>query len=186
MRRRSETTGLCHRRGSIHGWPGPRIGCMVRTSILLAVLVATAAAAGAEGLGRLEGRAQDETGKALPGVTVEVQGVGMALDRAVTTDGEGRFAVAELPAGRYQVVFRLPAFATSVRDLDLAAGGRASVEATLRVALTADVLVTGRRTFRSLTELDEPVNGLLGLAEAGSVGVVTARQIEERPAYRAG
>ena len=61
-----------------------------------------------------------------------------------------------------------------------------TVTVTMRVALSADVLVTGTRTFRSLTDMDEPVNGLLGLAEAGSVGVVTAKEIEERPVFRSG
>src|SRR5262249_39389994 len=56
----------------------------------------------------------------------------------------------------------------------------------LRLALSADVLVTGRTTFRRLTDLDEPVNGLLGLAAAGSEGVVTAAEIEQRPVYRSG
>src|SRR6185295_5657028 len=37
----------------------------------------------------------------------------------------------------------------------------------------------------NLNDLDEPVNGLLGLAGAGSDGVVTSKQIEERPVYRA-
>src|SRR5207249_270152 len=51
---------------------------------------------------------------------------------------------------------------------------------------SAAVLVTSRRTFRNLTDLDEPMGGLLGLASASSEGIVAARLIEERPAYRAG
>jgi hypothetical protein len=37
-----------------------------------------------------------------------------------------------------------------------------------------------------LADLDEPVNGLLGLASAGSQGVVTVQALEDRPVYRAG
>jgi hypothetical protein len=155
-------------------------------SILLLVFLAGATLVRAEAPGRLEGLAKDEAGNRLPGVTVDVHAVAGALDRTATTDGEGHFALADLPPGRYQANFRLPAFATSVRTLDVAAGARARLEVTLRVALSADVLVTSPRTFRSLTDLDEPVNGLLGLAEAGSTGVVTAEQIEERPLYRVG
>ena len=72
-----------------------------------------------------------------------------------------------------------------MRTVTVEAGEIAQVEATLRIALNADVLVTAQRTFRSLTDLDEPVNGLLGLANAGSEGVVSAERMAERPVYRA-
>jgi TonB dependent receptor-like, beta-barrel/Carboxypeptidase regulatory-like domain/TonB-dependent Receptor Plug Domain len=157
---------------------------MTRSLLLTLAFLCSGTLARAQGAGRLDGRAVDETRNALPGVTVGVHGG--TTSRETVTGADGRFAVADLPAGRYQIDFRLPAFATSMRTVEVTAGSTASVEATLRVALSADVLVTGRRTFRSLTDLDEPVNGLLGLAEAGSVGVVTAEQIEQRPVYRSG
>src|SRR5688572_2798956 len=136
--------------------------------LLLAAFLSAGTVVHAQTGGRLEGRAVDETRNPLPGVTVGVRG-GTAQE--TVTDADGRFALGGLPPGRYEVDFRLPAFVTSVRSAEVPSGGTATVEATLRVALSADVLVTGRRTFRSLTDLDEPVNGLLGLAEAGSVGV---------------
>src|SRR5207245_9137812 len=77
-------------------------------------------------------------------------------------------------------------FATSVRTVSLAAGSGATVDVVMRVGLATEVLVTSRRTLRNLTDLDEPVNGLLGLASAGSEGGVAARLIAERPAIRAG
>ena len=153
---------------------------------LLLIILASVSAAQAQGLGRLSGQATDEIGNALPGVTVDVSAIGERIVRTAVTDAGGRVALENLPAGRYRVTFRLPSFATSVRTVELPPGGVVDVEVTLRVALIADVLVTGQRTFRSLADLDEPVNGLLGLAEAGSVGVVTAKQIEERPVYRSG
>src|SRR5262245_16932977 len=153
--------------------------------MLVLALLGQAAAATALDTGRLEGRARDEAGSPLPGVTVEVRALDGDAEREATTDSEGRFGL-ELPAGRYQVEFRLPSFATSVRTVEVPAGGAAGVEATLRVALTAHVLVTGRATFRSLTDLDQPVNGLIGLAESGSVGVVSASQTEDRPVFRSG
>jgi hypothetical protein len=65
-------------------------------------------------------------------------------------------------------------------------GGDARVDVTLRIALNADVLVTGPRTFRNLGDIDEPANGLVGLASTGSEGVVSAQQIAARPVYRSG
>jgi hypothetical protein len=140
----------------------------------------------ADPLARLEGLVRDETGRALPGVVVDIHPLGGAAERSMPTDRQGRFEMNDLPPGRYQVNLRLPSFATCVRTVDLSAGATVHVEATLRIALNADVLVTGSRTFRSLTEVDEPVNGLLGLADAGSEGVVSGQQLQERPVYRSG
>jgi hypothetical protein len=161
---------------------------MTRTDglVMLTLWLGAATSLPADPLGRLRCAARDESGRALPGVTIGIHAAGGVVARTVTTDAQGALEIGDLPAGRYQVDFRLPGFATSVRTVDVAPGATARVEVTLRIALNADVLVTGRRTFRSLTDLDEPVNGLLGLASAGSEGVVGARQIEERPIYRPG
>jgi hypothetical protein len=155
-----------------------------RLALTVCMLAGVAATSAAADSGRIRGAVADETARALPGVTVEIRGG--AADRSLATNGEGRFEAADLPAGRYEVDFRLPGFATSVRAVTLAAGETAEVGATLRIALSADVLVTSTRTFRNLTDLDEPVNGLLGLAGAGSEGVVSAARIAQRPIHRAG
>ena len=152
--------------------------------LLVWTALALAAGAAAEPLARIAGQAKDESGLVLAGATVDVHGGGTG--RTATTDVKGAFEIVGLQAGSYQVGFRLPGFATSVRWLELAEGDTARVEVILRVALNADVLVSARRTFQSLTDLDEPVNGLIGLASAGSQGVVTAALIEARPVFRAG
>lgn len=150
------------------------------------LLLVAASVASADPGARIRGAVRDDSGLALPGVIVECARLGGSLSRSVPTDAAGAFEIAGLPAGRYRVAFRLPSFATTLREVSVEAGATAMVDAVLRVTLSADVLVTGRRTLRSLTDLEEPVNGLLGLAEAGSTGVVTAEQIERRPVYRPG
>lgn len=150
----------------------------------MALSYASAAFGQSPDLAQLEGVARDETGRILPAVTVDVHPIGGGKDRSLATDPQGAFDIRALPPGRFQLTFRFPGFATTVRTVELQAGEAARVEATLRLALNADVLVTGRRTFRSLTDLDEPVGGLLGLANAGSEGVVSAEQMEQRPVYR--
>jgi outer membrane receptor protein involved in Fe transport len=157
-----------------------------RSAFCAALAFSFAARLTPEETGRLEGRVRDESGGALAGVTIDLQAVAGAFERTAVSDAAGAFSLSGLPAGAYGVDLRLPSFATSVRRVEIPSGGVALLEVTLRVALNADVLVTDRRTFRSLTDLEEPVNGLLGLAEAGSTGVVTAEQIEKRPVFRSG
>lgn len=156
----------------------------MRALLILFLLAAAAAHANAGAV--LQGLAKDEMGLPLAGVTADVHATDGSIERTARTDAVGAFDIPDLPAGRYQVSLRLPSFATTVRTVELTEGATVKVEATLRINLTADVLVTGSRTFRSLTDLDEPVNGLVGLAEAGSTGVVTAEQIAERPVFRSG
>ncbi len=159
---------------------------VIRTFLALLLFLATTARASAEPRSAVRGTVKDDSGLALPGVTVVLDGLEARLSRSASTDAKGAYEIAGLPAGRYQLAFRLPSFATSVKAVSLEAGATGRLDAVLRVALTADVLVTSRRTFRNLTDIDEPVDGLLGLATAGSEGVVASRLIEERPVYRAG
>src|SRR5262249_22136116 len=153
--------------------------------VFLALLLASARPAHADATGRIEGVVKDETGGPLPGVTVEVQSVGGGRERSLTTDAAGAFEARNLAPGRYRLDFRLPSFATAVRTVDVEPAAMARNEGTVRIAMNADLLLNGRRTFPSLTDLDEPVDGPLGPANAGSEGVVTAEQIEQRPLSRA-
>ena len=62
----------------------------------------------------------------------------------------------------------------------------AVVDVVLPLALTAEVTVTGRRTFRNLAEVENPAESLIGIAGAASEGAVTAKQLEGRPLSRPG
>ena len=57
---------------------------------------------------------------------------------------------------------------------------------TLEIELTADVTVTGHRTFRDLAALDTKEGELVGIAPAASAGVTTPAQLRDRPIWRAG
>ena len=90
-------------------------------------------------------------------------------------------------AGTYDLSFHLLNFATVVRrGVSVGSGATARADTMLYLATSADVVVTARQTFRNLTDLDEPVNDLIGIAGAASEGVVTAREPERRPFRRAG
>ena len=65
----------------------------------------------------IAGTVSDQSGGALPGVTVEVSSAAMIEgSRTTITNGEGRYAVAELRPGSYTVTFTLTGFSTVKRE----------------------------------------------------------------------
>ena len=60
------------------------------------------------------------------------------------------------------------------------------VDVTLHLALSADVTVTGMRTFANLADLEDPAGNLVGVAQSASQGAITSRQLDMRPLMRAG
>jgi hypothetical protein len=135
--------------------------------------------------GAISGHVTSETRESLPGVTVEARNSRGASRGVGVTDGAGIFEIGPLPAGTYDVFFRMPSFATVVRR-GVAVSEPVRLDVTLRLVVTADLVVTGRRTFRSLSDVLHPEESLIGVASAASEGAVTALQLETRPMQRAG
>lgn len=132
----------------------------------------------------VSGTVRDETGGVLPGVIVEARS---AADRPIvtTSDARGVYRLEAVPQGRYQLTFSLVNFATARLPL-VVDSGAARADAVLHLALNADVLVVGKRTFANLADLDRPAENLVGVAQSASQGAITARQLETRPVMRAG
>ena len=131
------------------------------------------------------GRVLDSTKSALPGVTVEAVPTAGGKTAATVTAIDGSYAIAVQP-GRYDLAFRLMNFATSVKKGVDVGSQPAIANATLFLSANSEIVVTGKQTFHNLAEMNEPINGLIGIADAATVGVITAEQIEGRPAQRAG
>lgn len=133
----------------------------------------------------LAGRVTDETGGVLPGVSVSLRAADAGRKETVT-DARGRYGLRITEPGRYELRFSLINFSDLVRQVALTSGSAMEVDIVLPLSLTADVVVTGRRTFRNLAEVDRPGESLIGLADAASEGAVTAKQLEGRPLVRPG
>jgi hypothetical protein len=133
----------------------------------------------------LAGTVRDETGGALPGVTVELRGTTGATPTK-PSDGQGAFRFDNISPGRYRVVLTLINFAVSARDVDVEAAAIARVDVVLHLALNADVTVTGKRTFANLADVENPAESLVGIAQSASQGAVTGKQLDERPLMRQG
>src|SRR5262249_55939293 len=115
----------------------------VRTVLVVILSLAAVSAASAQ---TIAGTVRDETGGALPGVTVELR-VGGGTPRAAVTDSQGQYRFDRVAQGRYRATFTLINFAIARRDVDVPASGAVRVDAVLHLSLNADVTVTGKRTF---------------------------------------
>ena len=163
---------------------------MLRGTVLILASLGLSAASlfgQAAGGGAILGRVTDESGGALPGVTIEASSPALPSPRVGVTDGSGTFRLEGLPAGAYRLSFKLLNFVgVARRDLTVLDGQTAKTDATMRLSVSADVLVTGKSTFRNLADVTEPGESLVGIASASTEGAVTAQQIESRPIARAG
>ena len=131
------------------------------------------------------GSVRDETGGALRGVTVELR-AGSGKPTVAVSDAQGAFRFDNVVPGRYQAFFTLINFASTRRDIAVASAGTARLDAVLHLSLSADVTVTGKRTFANLADVAYPAENLVGIAQSASQGAITARQLDARPIMRAG
>ena len=94
----------------------------------------------------LVGKVTDESGAAIPGVTVTVTSPQLQVRQVATvTAAEGDYRLLELPSGTYKVTFELNGFQTSVReDLHLSVGLSCRVDVTMKIGgLEETVQVSG-------------------------------------------
>lgn len=124
-----------------------RIDCWRRSVAILigvAVLSAQPSLAGAQaiGTGAIRGYVQDESGAAVPGVTVTVSSAALQLrERSVVSETDGQYQHRSLPLGAYVVRFELPGFQTVVREgVQLSAGFEARIDATLKLSTVQETL----------------------------------------------
>src|SRR5262249_36600235 len=151
------------------------------------MLLLTAAGLSAQAAGTMAGRATDESGSALPGVTVEASKASLPAGRAATTDRSGSYSISGLAAGLYDVSFRIPNFATVIRKgVAVSDGAVARVDAVLSLAASADVVVTAKKTFRNLADVSGAAESLIGVALAGTEGAGSGADLDRRPILRPG
>jgi hypothetical protein len=160
----------------------------MRTAVLAAILAVLTGVGDATAQTRasLSGTVTDTTGGALAGVTVQLTSGPAFAGRETITDAAGRYSFTGLELGRYLVTASTPQFATVTRSVSIDTASSVTVMIALPLALSADVVVTGSRTFRDPAGLTDPDLGLVGIARAASEGAVTAAELSRRPLQRSG
>jgi len=157
----------------------------LRAALFVALLAVTglvwAAPAGAQ---TVAGRVTDQTGGVLPGVSVGL--VTAAGAQTAVTDASGDFRFDHVEPGAAELTYRLINFTVLRRSLVVGEREITPASAVLTLALSADVVVTGARTFRNVADIGRPAESLVGIAASSSQGAITAAQLDTRPLMRAG
>ena len=109
---------------------------------ILVVLAVSAANGQSLGAGAIEGTIVDDSGAALPGVTVTAAGPALQVPQVLVVSGpSGTYRFPTLPAGVYLLRYSLPGFQTVVRqDLRLNGGFVATINIEMRIGAIEEAL----------------------------------------------
>jgi len=120
--------------------------------------------------GVISGIVADAQGGVLPGVTVTARNVDTGATRNITTEADGRFRLAGLVPGRYELKAELQGFgAVTVPDVTVAVDSETTRNVTMQVqGLQESVTVTGEAPVIEVTKTDVS-------------GVITQAQMEQLP-----
>ena len=119
---------------------------MVATAVVLLLqlsLASETAWAQASTLGNIIGKAADETGGVLPGVTVTATGPALQVPSVIAvTDADGNYRLRDLPApGMYRVLFELTGFQPIAFDgVTLTAGFTARIDSAMKVSTLSETV----------------------------------------------
>ena len=137
--------------------------------IALCVSVAAPSAAQTVG-GTLLGTVVDNSGAVLPGATVTATNTATAVARTAISDGQGRYSIADLPPGPYDVNASLSGFQTVLRrGIRLVVGNPSVVDFTLGISGVAETI-----TVSGAAPVVDTVSTAIGT-------VVEQKQIAELP-----
>ena len=107
---------------------------------LLAILLMFSPAAHAQ-YGSIAGVARDSSGAVMAGVTVQAASpVMIEGSRTVSTGGDGRYALVDLPPGSYSVTFTMPGFSTLKQQVEVAVNTTVPVDADMKVGSVGETV----------------------------------------------
>jgi hypothetical protein len=111
-----------------------------RTLACLFLLFASVLAADAQATGIITGSVTDSSGAVIPNATVSIANKETSFSRSLTANTEGLFSAPSLAPGPYQVRVTMEGFRTLVRDAEVLAGGTTTVDMSLTLGGTAEVI----------------------------------------------
>ncbi len=116
-----------------------------RFSLALAVCLLLLAPVGLLGqtTGTIEGQVTDQSGAALPGVTMELTGIHLQGTKTAVTEADGRYRFLNLVPGDYTVMATLAGFGKVQKKATVTLDATATANMQLALSTTAEVVVTG-------------------------------------------
>jgi hypothetical protein len=142
-----------------------------RVFILLLLLVTSfVTAASAQTAATVSGTVQDATGAVLPGVAVTAKNSATGLTRTAMTGPEGRYVLAQLTPGTYELRAEIAGFKPHVRP-----------QVPLAVAQSLTVNVTLQVGDLAITDVVTAATPLVDTASSELSYLVTSQQIEQIP-----
>ncbi len=121
--------------------------------------------------GTLTGRVTDESGGALPGVTVTATSPALQGTRSTTTRESGDYKLPFLPSGTYRVMYELEGFTSGQREVKVSAAQTTISDVSLNVgAITETIEITSQQAAISETTT--------------SSATVTAEELDALPVLR--
>ena len=133
-----------------------------RLGIFLTLILLAAASARAQVMASVTGHVEDPSGAAVAGADVTARNAETGAVRDVVAGGEGRYFVAALPVGDYEIRASKQGFRAEVRSgIHLVVGEEATVDLTLPLGeVNQEVTVSGDAPMVSVTTND--ISGLVG------------------------
>jgi iron complex outermembrane receptor protein len=137
--------------------------------VLLVALIGVARApAFAQSGSTISGTVRDSTGSIVPGATVTATNIATRAERSAVSDGQGRYQLTGLPAGRYELRVVLTGFKTDVQAVELKAD--AVVDFSLGVELQEQIVVTALRRAERLQDVPAAIDAFdAGMIEQAGI-----------------
>ncbi len=135
--------------------------------------------------GTIEGQVTDQSGAALPGVTVEVTSPNLQGTRTAVTAADGRFRFPSLPPGAYSVTGSLSGFGKVQKKATVTLDAVATVNLSLALSTTAEVTVTGEAPLVDTTSTTTGSNYSAAVISKLPVGRNYAEIVFSQPGVQA-
>jgi len=147
-------------------------------ALLFALIAAALPAAAQTTNGVISGIVTDAQGGVLPGVTVTGRNIETGITRMVVTESDGRYRLAALPPGRYEIRAELSGFGTAnIPEMTLLTGTELSRNITMQVqGLNESVTVTGEAPIVEITKSD--VSGVITQDQMQSLPLATRQPMD--------
>ncbi len=141
-----------------------RLACIAISAILLLPIVATVIPAQlyAQSSASLSGTVLDPNSRPLPGAAVAARNEGTGAVQKMTSDGQGKYSFANLPAGSYTIQVDASGFNTSKRaGVQLASGQPSDVSITLDLGNASEEITVEAAEANSVAAAMAPMDALL-------------------------